>query len=279
MPECLNPVHILDTGYCLAREATIMRGGRQKVVECHCLVALLRHPEQGWVLWDTGYAPRMLEETRRLPYRLYRYATPLRIGPEGAVVSQLSGLGLSARDVRTVVLSHFHADHLSGLRDFPDARIVTTASAWEGVRSLSGFAALRRGFLPGLVPGDFEARATLLPPFTGPSIGGLGPSHDLLGDGTLQLVDLPGHARGHFGLLARTEQCETLLCADGAWMRQAIRERRPPSRSTHFFMDDPRVAADTLDRLHAFGQENPQVLLVPTHCPEACRELVRGARC
>ena len=68
--------HILDTGYCLAWEHHILQGGRHRRVACHSLAALLCHPEQGWLLWDTGYAPRMLEATRRGLHALSRAFIP-----------------------------------------------------------------------------------------------------------------------------------------------------------------------------------------------------------
>ena len=73
---------ILNTGYCLASEHHLLRGGRRQQIACHSLVALLRHPREGWLLWDTGYAPRMLELTRRWPASLYRRVTPLYLRPE-----------------------------------------------------------------------------------------------------------------------------------------------------------------------------------------------------
>src|SRR5262245_58188205 len=114
---------VLDTGRCLALERVVVRGGRWRRVECPSLVAVLRHPREGVILWDTGYAPRLLACTRALPYRFYRWATPLRIAPERAAAAQLARLGIDAADVRHVVLSHFHADHVAGLADFPRARV------------------------------------------------------------------------------------------------------------------------------------------------------------
>src|SRR5207237_1447006 len=133
--------HILDTGYCLARENHILQGGSRRMVACHSLVALLRHPEHGWLLWDTGYAPRMLEVTRRLPFALYRAATPLRLGPELAVVAQLARLGLRASDIRRVLISHFHADHIAGLRDFPAAEYIASQLAYNDVAARQGLSA------------------------------------------------------------------------------------------------------------------------------------------
>ena len=80
---------LLDTGYCLASEHHIIRGGRRRQVACHALVALLRHPTRGWVLFDTGYAPRLLDATRGWPFRMYRWATPLRLRAEWSAARRL----------------------------------------------------------------------------------------------------------------------------------------------------------------------------------------------
>src|SRR5205807_556113 len=100
-------------------------------VACHSLAALLRHPDHGWLLWDTGYAPRMLEVTRGLPFALYRAATPLHLRPELAALTQLERLGLREHDIRRVLISHFHADHIAGLRDFPGAEYIASQLAYR----------------------------------------------------------------------------------------------------------------------------------------------------
>ncbi|MBF6589342.1 MAG: MBL fold metallo-hydrolase [Ktedonobacterales bacterium] len=261
--------HILDTGYCLAWEHHLIQGGQRRRIACHSLVALLRHPEHGWLLWDTGYAPRMLEETRRLPYALYRRVTPLSLRPDLAVVAQLERRGIAPDAIRRVVISHFHADHLAGLRDFPGAELIALRTAYDAVAPHQGLRALRRGFIPALLPADFGARASLLAAPRGEPLPGLGATHDLFGDGTVRLVALPGHARGQIGMLARTTRGAVLFAADSAWLSRSIRERRPPSRLTHVLVDDPRAVRATIDRLHAFAVARPEVRIVPTHCPEA----------
>ncbi|HET6314711.1 MAG TPA: MBL fold metallo-hydrolase [Chloroflexia bacterium] len=268
--------HVLDTGYCLASEHHIMRGGARRKVKCHSIVGLLRHSQRGWFLWDAGYAPRMLAATRRLPYRLYRLATPLHIEAGLAVAAQLPRFGLSTSDIGTVVLSHFHADHVAGLRDFPDARFIATEAAYDDVRSRRGVSALRRAFIPSLLPPDFGRRATLISSFDGPDLPGLGPTHDLFGDGSALLVRLPGHARGQVGMLASTEGGPVLFAADGCWLTRQVRERRPPHPVTNLIVDDPHAVRSTIEGLHAFMQARPEVAVVPSHCPEAfAREVAR----
>jgi glyoxylase-like metal-dependent hydrolase (beta-lactamase superfamily II) len=227
-------------------------------------------------MWDAGYAPRLVEVTRRLPYRLYRVATPLRLRPELAAVSQLERYGLEPADIKTIVISHFHADHIAGLRDFPAARLVARKSAYADVERRRGINALRRGFIPHLLPNDFRKTVTLLPPFRGAALPGLGPTHDLFGDGSLLLVELPGHARGQIGALVSTERGLMLLAADSCWLTRQIREQRAPGRITHLFTDDPRAVRRTLRGLHTFMKARPDVAIVPSHCPEAfAREVER----
>ena len=270
--------HILDTGYCLAFEHHMMQGGRSKRIACHSLAALLGHPQHGWLLWDTGYAPRMLEATRPWPFLLYRFVTPLRLQPKLAVANQLSTWGLWPDDVRYVIISHFHADHVAGLRDFPAATLIARQSAYDDIAPRQGFNALRRGFIPALLPDNFAQRACLLPAFTGPPLPALGPTHDLFDDNSLLLVELPGHARGQIGLLASTERGRILFAADGAWLTESIRRRAPPTSVANLIVDNSQAVQITLDNLHDFNLACPDVTIVPTHCPEAyMREVAQSA--
>lgn len=261
--------HILDTGYCLAHEHHLLRGGSRRTIACHSIAALLHHPAHGWLLWDTGYAPRMRDVTQRWPFWLYRRATPLHIRSDQAVVAQLARFGLAPADVGTILISHFHADHIAGLHDFPDARFVATQAAYDDVQNRQGFNALRRAFIPALLPVDFAHRTTLLGAFAGPALPGLGPTHDLFNDGLLRLVALPGHARGQIGLLARTDRGLILFAADGCWHSRAIRERRPPHPLTYLFVDDARAVSQTINALHVFAAACPDARIIPSHCPEA----------
>ncbi len=268
--------HLVDTGYCLASESAMIRGGRRRRIACHAPVALLGHPAHGWTLFDTGYAPRILDAARGWPFALYRLMTPMRLGPRLAVAAQLGALGLTVDDIARVVVSHFHADHIAGLRDFPRAQFIVSRAAWDDTSRRRGVRALLRGVIPALIPDDFAARATLIDRFDGPVLPALGPTHDLFGDGSALLVPLPGHARGQIGLLARGERGDLLLAADGCWLSRSYRERRPPPPLINLIADDPRALRATIEKLHDFARARPDVAIVPTHCAEALgRELRR----
>lgn len=259
---------LLDTGYCTAHESMLLRGARRVTIACHALVALIEHPQHGMIVWDTGYAPRMLNATERLPWRLYRRATPLHIAPELSLAAQLDRIGIAPESIGTLILSHLHADHVAGLRDLPSARIVLHRAALDEWRRRTGLRALGRAIVPALFPPDFAARAQPIDRFDGAALPGLGATHDLLGDGSILLVELPGHARGQIGAFLPSADRPVLLAADGAWHSRAIRERRPPHPLTYLFVDDRRAVQHTLAALHDFAVARPDVLIVPTHCPE-----------
>ncbi len=269
-------LRLLATGFCRVPAGQVLRGAPRGQLDCHALVGLIEHPARGLLLWDAGYAPRLLDALRPWPFPLYRLATPLHLDPRLAAAAQLEALGVSPAAVGHVIVSHFHADHIAGLRDFPAAAIVADADAIDSVIGLDGAAALRRAYVPALMPADFAARARPIYRFEGPAVAPFGPTHDLFGDGSLLLLRLPGHARGQLGLLLHTAAGPALLAADGAWLSRSIRERRGPGRAGYLIADDARALDATLARLHAFAQARPEVTIIPTHCPESYALAQRG---
>ncbi|CAI6082757.1 MBL fold metallo-hydrolase [Cohnella sp. JJ-181] len=196
---------LMAAGYCVHPEFVTIRGGSLRTAAYPAGFALIRHPSQGWILFDTGYSARFEALTRRLPYSLYRRLTPVRYREEDAAVRQLARLGIRAGEIGTVILSHFHADHIGGARDFPEARFLYPEAAYAPLRRLGPVRTTRAGFLPGLLPDGFADTASPIErtaawtqiPAPAPLPGGW----DLLGDGSVIAVSLPGHAAGQIGLL------------------------------------------------------------------------------
>ena len=52
--------------------------------------------------------------------------------PEETAARQVERLGYRRADVRHIVLTHFDADHIGGLADFPDAQVHVTAAEAQG---------------------------------------------------------------------------------------------------------------------------------------------------
>ena len=97
---------------------------------------------------------------------------------------------------------------------------------------------------------------------------------DLLGDGSLIGVELPGHAHGQMGLFARDDAGTVFFfVADAAWLGRSIVENRPPHKITNLLFPDPTAYRDTLGKLHTYHRTHPDTIVVPSHCEETIRTL------
>ena len=258
-------------GYCTCPEHLARGRGPWRSIRFPALFALIEHPRLGRLLYDTGYSTLFFRATQRWPYRLYRHLTPVTLREEEAAVSQLAARGLRPADIDHVLISHFHADHVSALGDFPKARYHFFPEAYAHVRGRRGLRALAAAHLPDLMPHDFDGRAAPLgqprplPPEYAPFTEGV----DLAGDERLWAVRLPGHAVGQMGLLARTGAGVYVLVADACWHSGAFRDNHPPHPLANLIFADPAAYRHTLGRLHLFHQRAPGVVVIPSHCDEA----------
>jgi glyoxylase-like metal-dependent hydrolase (beta-lactamase superfamily II) len=122
----------------------------------------------------------------------------------------LSSFGIEPRQVRRVVLSHLHTDHVGGLQAFAGAEVFVSRLEWERATGLRGRI---RGYLPQHWPPGLQPR---LVDFDGEPIGPFLGSYDIAGDGRLLLVPTPGHTPGHAALLVRDREQSWLLAGDMA---------------------------------------------------------------
>ncbi len=267
-------LRIVTTGSCRHPEIATLQGGSLRPATFPALVALIAHPAEGLILFDTGYDPAFLEATRPFPERLYRWLTPPDI--TSPVADRLAAEGLDPVEVRHVVLSHFHGDHASGLTRFPNARIHCSKAGLRRIWGRGRIRALAAGTPLGLLPPDLPERCAFFEDSPSiplsrdllPFVSGA----DLLGDGSLVAVPLPGHCPGHWGLVLREPRGLHFLVADSAWSSRAVRENRPAPWLTAAFLGDPAPGRDTLARLHALRLRNPDILLTPAHCAERAAE-------
>jgi hypothetical protein len=76
--------------------------------------------------------------------------------------------------------------------------------------------------------------------------------------------------------MAQTVVGPVLFAADGAWTSESIRENRPPAPLALRLVGHPRETVRTLRHLHEFAQVQPNVWIIPTHCPEIAALITRG---
>ena len=213
-------VRFFNGGYCRQLLALIDRRS-WKWVRFHAVFMAIHHPREGWVLIDTGYGGRFQEATCSWPQRLYRWATPATMA--GTASETLRQGGIDPSTIKHVLVTHFHADHIGGLAEFPQATIHYHVDAWRLLAELKPFGQVHSAFLSALVPEWLAGRSHTMEtdkfkisaelPF---------PVHDLFGDGLIKLVYLPGHAPGHLGILLPEAEDSLFYATDAYWNRAQI---------------------------------------------------------
>ena len=272
-------LHLLRVGACRHLECMAARGGRWAPVDFPALCGLIRHPQRGWMLYDTGYADHFFRATDPWPERLYRATLPVELPQDEILETQLAGFGLTPADIGTVIVSHYHGDHIAGLRDFPNARFIALRADTERFAALAGkhWRATLGGHLPGLLPDGYFDRVDAadaapkrdLPDWLQPFSAG----HDLLGDGSLIGVPLPGHSHGQLGLfIPDAGGRPAFLVADACWSLPALRDGRLPAFPALLVNAERRRYVDTFRGLTGIARRETAVALLPSHCTVAWQE-------
>ncbi len=266
----------LSRGSCHHPEAMTMKGGSLCSVEFPALVGVIEHPDRGTFLFDTGYDPAFLSATKPFPERLYRWTTPVRIGPELEWNYWLKDNSIQPADISGVIISHFHGDHVAGLHHLEGLLMFCARSGLNNLRKPGRFQRVRQGLLSALVPDSCDRSASFfedapmqaLPTTFNPFDEG----RDILGDGSLLAIELPGHCPGHWGLGLRNEDDQyILLAADSVWSKDQIELCRPPPRLTTSLLGDTCRYRKTLSALHSVRKNNTEIVILPSHCSSSAR--------
>jgi N-acyl homoserine lactone hydrolase len=205
------------------------------------------HPE-GVIVVDTGQGAHLLESGKALhPY--IRWETAFRIDREEEVGPQLKKLGISARDVKRVVLTHMHVDHDGGLAHFPSSEIVVPRGE---IKRASGLLGQIRGYLPNRWPSWFDPTPLDLAPET---FGPFAACNRLTKRGDVVAVGTPGHTADHISIAVQDGGATFFLAGDASYDDRLLLDG---------VSADERVAIATLDAIKRLAQVGPTIYL-PTH--------------
>ncbi|KAJ7248989.1 beta-lactamase-like protein [Mycena rebaudengoi] len=173
---------------------------------CPSLAFFLKHSSsERHLIFDLGLR-RDLDSYPPAIQPFLRIEMPCEV-PQTVEESCIKG-GVDPVSVETVVISHLHFDHVGDASAFPNASFIIGGG---------GKAMLENGYpenpesptLSASTPADRTSFFTDAHFST--SIGPSPRAHDYFGDGSVYIIDTPGHCSGHITLLARTS-------ADGAWL-------------------------------------------------------------
>ena len=275
----------LKVGYCKHLECMAVRGGRFGTIEFPSLVGLIRHPQRGVMLFDTGYTEHFFSETQSFPESLYRKSLPVSLPEEQKLDVQLHARSINIEDVCDVIVSHYHGDHISGLKYFNKARFWASESDSKKIaRNSTGFINRAQntlhGHLPQLLPNDYWQRVNFveyskrieLPTWLQP----LDIGFDIFEDGSAICVPLPGHSKGQLGLLLPAVWGEgaIFLVADACWSLPACKAGKLPSRLLSFLPEDNRNYQKTFNDLSTIANREPSIKILPSHCNDTWNEFV-----
>ncbi|TEW51498.1 MBL fold metallo-hydrolase [Psychromonas algicola] len=275
-------IRLFKAGFCTHPGFIVLPGSGIKPKKFPAGIALIEHPKAGYVLFDTGYHPDFHKSTRSFPERFYAMVTPCHLDHGENIAEQLQTLDIHHSAIKHLLLSHFHADHIAGLVDFPDATIHCHQAGLDYINTANRINRVRKGYLKNLVPEKANQQFSFFDSFTidianildlKEQIGLY--AQDWFHDQSLYVVNLPGHAAGHIGLLIRLENSFVFLLADACWLKDSLAKHIDQHWIANILSDDHHAYKDTLQKLRrCYELCDDSVKFVPSHCEETIANLM-----
>jgi glyoxylase-like metal-dependent hydrolase (beta-lactamase superfamily II) len=260
-----------SSGYCTANQKIVNPSKKPKHIKFYAVWALLHVPQVGYVLFDTGYARHFFSATKNFPDKLYRWATPVFLKIHQSAKNILTDQGIDPNEIKYVIISHFHADHIAGISDFENAKFLCSKSAYLEVKEKTGFQAVKKGILKGLLPVDFEKRVHFIENFS---------KHQYTDQFDLkhfqpfetcpefELISLDGHAKGQLGFVVKDDSQHIVYATDASWDKDAFDSEINPFFVVKLFIDSWNDLLSTQEKLRNYAKHFPEAKIAFTHCPQ-----------
>lgn len=258
------------SGYCEAHARVVNPINGKGKTKFYAVWALLQIPSVGNVLFDTGYSEKFSIATNSFPNRFYRWATPVTFYKKNSAKNILRDKGIDAKDINYVIISHFHADHISALVDFPNAKFICSKIAYQQVQKSSGVKAVSKGIIHELIPADFGERVEYIEEIADNiSVNKYGITEFLfLGLKNFKLLLLPGHAKGMLGFHFISPEKNILFATDASWNYNYYRDGILPSKIVKLFFDSWTDFVTTIEKLKKMEESEEEITILFTHCPK-----------
>lgn len=186
-------------------------------------VYLIEHPE-GLILVDTGWHRDMSPEgvydkkaqIKSLGSPILYNVNQGQIPLGEAVDEQLATMGIKPSDLDYVLLTHLDCDHANGLRAVKDAKHILVAAEELECARKNGFVRYKKKWWEGVDLKTITWNGT-----EGPAQK----SFDLFGDGSVKMINIPGHCDGLCAVkVTNKEGRYVLLFSDGGYATKSWKE-------------------------------------------------------
>jgi glyoxylase-like metal-dependent hydrolase (beta-lactamase superfamily II) len=205
---------------------------------------LVEHAK-GKVVFDSGlHVETRSDPGGRLGYKAKLFKVELPPGED--LAARLGAIGIDTREIRFLVNSHLHFDHVGGNALLPNATLVVQRLEWDAGHDE------RLAQANGYDPRDYDLGHDVL------AIDG---EHDLFGDGSIVCLPTHGHTPGHQSLMVRLPTGAVVLTADACYLKRTLDDLHLP-RVVH----DRETMLASLRRLRAMREAGVRIFY--GHDPE-----------
>lgn len=167
---------------------------------------------------------------------------------------QLNRIGIRPDDIKSVILTHLHLDHIDGLKFFTKTPVLVNKTEWEKPY----------GDLPKLYPREFQPRLVSLDS----AFHNFEKTSMITENGDLTFIETPGHTHGHSSVLLKTDQGYILFAGDVVYHQSQLIENKYSGANVDF-----EKAKRTYSTIKQFANKHPLVFL-PSHDKEAGNRLI-----
>ena len=246
---------VLHTGKMFSQAAFAYRGGPLGEERVFGMAAVLVQHPHGSLLIDSGFGRNVDQHVRTIP-ALMRATS--RYAKETPAADQLARAGFDLAQLKGVVITHAHWDHVSGLEDFPGVPVWLTQAEREFIGSGDRAAALAAS----LGPRNYRVYGFADGPYLGYET-----SYDVFRDGSVVLVPAPGHTPGSIIAFVNTpDNKRYAFVGDLVWQREGVElPAERPWLSRRLVDHDEAGVRREVARLHRIAGRNPDLVVVPAH--------------
>lgn len=254
----ITEIKLYECGYCVNNLSHVFRKHQKEHRIFPALVALIKHKELGNILFDTGYS-ELIYQNGFVSF-LYNAINRSYVKPEDSIYAKLMADGEHPEQIKRIILSHAHPDHIGGLRLFDNYELISTQTVIDTLKGGNPFKLVFRNMIP-----DGNVKYTAVKEYAGESFlcRYFDRVYDVLSDGSVIGVELNGHAKGQLGIYLPEQK--KLLVADACWGKDLLGKVGDMRFIARHIQDNYKEYLHTAKALMALSEEHPEINIIYSH--------------